>query len=115
MPDLAAYQRHLERFGPERVLETAAHDLPTTDLAQLKALVVSMERTARFTRGRWHQNAMAQERRQCPECGLDLPSTASSRMVRHRHCAKRATRRRYRAERAQIAHEDTGTAAQRNT
>jgi hypothetical protein len=114
MPDLAAYQRHLERFGPERVLETAAHDLATADLAQLKALVESMERPGRFSRGRWHQNAMAQDRRQCPECGLDLPQTASSRMKRHPHCAARARRRRYRAERAQLSHEsddDLGTAA----
>jgi hypothetical protein len=75
MANLAAYQRRRERFGHECLLQTAAHDLPTTDLALLKALMESMERTGRFIRGRWHQNAMSQDRGQCPLCGLDLPGS----------------------------------------
>jgi hypothetical protein len=39
MATLTEYQRHLEKFGVECLLETAAHDLTTQELGQLKALI----------------------------------------------------------------------------
>jgi hypothetical protein len=89
---LAEYQRHLELYGSEYLLETAAGDLDNKELGQLKALIDSTERTSRRHGGRWVHRG--QEVRTCETCGLDLPKDAGSQMKRHRHCAKRAARQR---------------------
>ncbi len=89
---LAEYQRHLELWGSECLLETAAHDLDEKELGQLKALIDSTERISRRHGGKWVHRG--QEVRTCETCGLDLPKDASSRMKRHKHCAKRAARQR---------------------
>jgi hypothetical protein len=94
---LEQYQRHLEKFGPRCLLETAAHELTKKELSQLKALIGSTERTQRFHKGKWVYRG--QEVRQCATCGLDLPRGASSRMRRHAHCRKRAQRARQAARR----------------
>jgi hypothetical protein len=92
---LADYQRHLELYGSECLLETAAGDMDEKDLGQLKALIDSTERTSRLHPGQWVHRG--QEVRPCEECGLDLPKSASSRTLRHRHCAKKASRQRHRS------------------
>jgi hypothetical protein len=94
MSTLEQYQRHLEKFGPERLLETAAKELSENELGQLKAMVDSMQRVSRWHKDQWVYRG--QETRQCAlaECGLDLPKTASKAMKYHPHCRDRAYRRR---------------------
>ena len=92
---LAEYQRHLELYGSECLLETAAGDLDDRDLGQLKALIDSTERISRRHGARWVHRG--QEVRTCETCGLDLPKDAGPQMKRHKHCAKRAARERRKA------------------
>jgi hypothetical protein len=92
---LAEYQRHLEKFGPECVLETAAGDLDARELGELAALIGSMERTGRYHNGEWVHSG--QDVRVCEECGKDLPKTAGPQMRRHPHCRDRLKKRRKRA------------------
>jgi hypothetical protein len=94
--DLAAYQRHVDLYGPECVLETAASDLGRDDVARLAAYIEHRERVSRFHAGQWVHRG--QEVRVCEECRLDLPKGASSRMRRHKHCARRIAKRRERAK-----------------
>ncbi len=92
-PCLAAYLRHLQLYGPECIIETAAGDLAAAELGELKATVDSMERVYQFKSGDWEPIRIIPART-CVECGLDLPRNASSRMKRHPHCKSRASRRR---------------------
>ena len=71
---LAAYQRHLELYGSDCLLETAVEDLPRHELGQLKALIDSRERTDVFKHGSWQPRRQGAARA-CAECGLDLPQT----------------------------------------
>ena len=50
---LAEYQRHLELYGSECLLETARQDLDDRELGQLKALIDSTERISRRHGDRW--------------------------------------------------------------
>src|SRR5262249_12288025 len=85
MATLQQYQTHLEKFGPECLLETAATELGRDDLGQLKALVESYERTYRWQPGRgWVHRG--QEVRQCEHCGLDLPKNAHKLTRYHGYC-----------------------------
>jgi hypothetical protein len=85
---LAEYSRHLERFGPECVLETAADDLSEHELGELAAQIKSLERVSTFKRGHWVERR--QHARSCDECGLDLPGNARANMRRHNHCRQKA-------------------------
>jgi hypothetical protein len=87
----AQYRRHAELYGPELIVETAAHDLGEDDLAELRSYVKHLERTKRWHRGNWHNRRVTG--RPCEECGLDLPQGARSDMRRHAHCRVRASRR----------------------
>jgi len=89
---LAEYQRHVELYGSECVLEPAARDLDDRELGELAAFVGHMERVSVFRHGQWVHHG--QEVRVCEECGKDLPKTASSRMRRHPHCRVKAAERR---------------------
>lgn len=89
---LTDYQRHADHYGPECVLETAAHDLSEHELGELAAHIKSLERVSTFKRGHWVERR--QRFRACEECGRDLPATASSLMRRHSHCKSRAYRAR---------------------
>lgn len=51
--DLETYRTHVEKFGPEMVLETAQSDLPVEQLGELSAFIDSMERTHRWKDGEW--------------------------------------------------------------
>jgi hypothetical protein len=97
MPSLADYQLHVEKFGPELVLETAAHELGEQDMGELAALIASRDRVYRFKAGSWIERRI--KARACADCGLDLPATASPSMRRHPHCKHRA---RSRAKRARM-------------
>lgn len=93
--DLDAYRKHAEAFGPECVIETAAHDLTDADLGELVAFIDSKQRAFRWKGDRW------QERRQpvrtCEFCHRELPPTASPRVRYHRYCRSTAKKRRQRA------------------
>jgi hypothetical protein len=91
-PTLADYRLRAELYGPELVLEAAAHDLDERELAELRSYVKHLERTKRWHKGRW-QDRRATGGRPCEECGLDLPHEARSDMKRHAHCRVRASRR----------------------
>lgn len=99
-PGLADYRLHAELYGPELVLEVAAHDLDERELAELRSYLKHLERTKRWHLGHW-QDRRATGGRPCEECGLDLPSSASSRMRLHAHCRGRLKKRRQR-ERARM-------------
>jgi hypothetical protein len=91
-PTLVEYQRHLELYGPEHLVETAARgDLTVIELGELKASVESIERVYKFKDGGWESRRTIPARA-CAGCGLDLPRNASSRMKRHPHCKSRASR-----------------------
>jgi hypothetical protein len=98
MPSLAEYQLHVEKFGPELVLETAADDLGEQAMGELAALVASRERVYRFKAGHWIERR--RQIRVCRECGLDLPSSAHATARRHKHCRWKAEKR---ARRARVA------------
>jgi hypothetical protein len=93
-PTLADYRRHAELYGPELIIETAAHDLDERDLAELRSYVRHLERTKRWKDGHWRERRHIS--RPCEECGLDLPQGASTRMRRHPSCASRASSRAHR-------------------
>jgi hypothetical protein len=90
---LAAYQRHLELYGPECLVATAAADLAGRELGELRALIDSTQRVNRFRNGTWYAHR-PEAVRSCVECGLDLPLEAGRNMERHPHCKSRAKRRR---------------------
>jgi hypothetical protein len=90
-PTLAQYRRHAELYGPELIVETAAHDLDEHELAELRDYVRHLQRTKRWDRRRWYDRRPTG--RPCDECGLDLPQGARSDMRRHAHCRVRASRR----------------------
>src|SRR5260370_3883162 len=94
---LDEYRRHAELYGPELVVETAAHKLDERELAELRSYVGHLERTKPWHRGRWHDRRHTG--RPCESCGLDLPASASSRMRLHAHC-RGALKKRRRRERA---------------
>lgn len=91
---LAEYQRHLESYGSECVLEAAAGDLTERELGELAALIEHLERVSVYRHGQWVHHG--QEVRTCDECGKDLPKGASRRMRRHRVCRERIKKRRQR-------------------
>ena len=99
MPTLAEYQLHVEKFGPELVLETAAHDLGEQDMGELAPLIASRDRVYRFKAGHWIERRI-NKARACADCGLDPPASASPSMRRHPHCKHRAKSR---AKRARMA------------
>lgn len=92
---LTEYQRHLELYGSECLLETAAGDLTDSELGQLKALIDSTERISRRHGDRWVHRG--QEVRVCEQCGKDLPKSAGPQMKYHLHCRGRLKKRRQRA------------------
>ncbi len=92
---LTEYQQHVEKFGSECILETAASDLDERELGELAAFIEHMERVSVFRHGQWTHHG--QEVRVCEECGKDLPKGPSRRMRRHKHCARRVAKRRERA------------------
>lgn len=98
-PALDDYRRHAELYGPELVVETAPHDVDERELAELRSYVKHLDRTKRWHKGSWHDRRAT--RRPCESCGLDLPSSASSRMRLHAHCRGRLKKRRQR-ERARM-------------
>ena len=90
---LSAYIAHAERFGPECVLETAARELDTPDLAQLKGFVDAKERVYRYHGGSWVPKRV-QGRVVCDWCQLDLPPGVKKSTKYHAHCRKAAFRAR---------------------
>jgi hypothetical protein len=100
-PTLDDYRRHAELFGPELIVDTAAHDLSESDLGELRGYVGHLERTKRFHRGRWEDKRL--KVRVCEDCGRDLPPKASPRMRFHTHCRERLKRRRQREHDQPIA------------
>jgi hypothetical protein len=98
MATLAEYQLHVEKFGPELVLETAANELGEHEMGELAALIGSRDHVYRFKAGHWVERRV--KARACADCGLDLPASASPNMRRHRHCKNRAKSR---AKRARMA------------
>jgi hypothetical protein len=97
--DLTSYINHVNRFGPECVLETAMFDLPKQDVARLRAFIASKERVFEFKRGEWIERR-GRAPRACAHCGLDLPPGASLQTLYHKHCRRTAEKRRERARRA---------------
>jgi hypothetical protein len=91
---LAEYMTHVDGFGSECVLETAAADLPDRELGELAAYVGHKERVSIHRRGVWQHHG--QEVRVCEACGKDLPKNASRRMRYHAHCRERLKKRRSR-------------------
>lgn len=75
--NLDEYVRHVELFGPDCVLETAAGDLNRAELGSIKAFIESKQRTHRFRLGRWEETRSPRPR-QCEGCGLDLPIDAKA-------------------------------------
>jgi hypothetical protein len=100
--------RHVELFGPECAVETAARYLSAHDLAELRAFIAHKERTHRFKHGRWEQRP-ERARRTCEHCGLDLPVDARAGTRFHRHCQKADAQERYRRRKA-VAEEDSAQA-----
>ena len=98
--------RHVEQFGPELVVETAARYLSVHDLAELRAHIASKERTHRFRHGRWEPRP-ERARRACALCGLDLPVAARANTRFHRHCQKTAESRGRRARERAAESKDT--------
>jgi hypothetical protein len=94
-PTLADYRQHAELYGPELVVETAAHDLDEREVGELRCYVKHLQRTKRWKAGRWYERRIP--RRPCEECGLDLPTGARADTQRHVHCRERAAKRRARA------------------
>jgi hypothetical protein len=92
--ELTDYQRHLDLFGSECVVETACGDLSDRELGELVALVKHKQRVGVFRHGQWVGHG--QEIRVCESCGKDLPRGASRRMRRHSHCRERDKRARQR-------------------
>jgi hypothetical protein len=92
---LEEYQRHLEKFGPELLLVTAATELPERELGELKALVGSYQRVYRRHKGSWVERRQGPPR-ECAleECGLDLSPNAPKNARYHKHCRGKAYRRR---------------------
>jgi hypothetical protein len=95
---LAEYQRHVEAYGPECMLEAAAGELAERELGKLAVFIDHLERMSVFRHGHWQHHG--QEVRVCEECGKDLPRTASRRMRRHPHCRVKASERRRKAQAA---------------
>ena len=99
--------RHVEQFGPELVIETAASYLGSRELAELRGFVAHKERTSRRRHGRWEPRP-ERARRTCERCGaFDLPRNARANTRFHRHCQKADAQERYRRKRAQKP-QDTG-------
>ena len=95
---LADYQKHVELYGSECVLEAAGKDLTRKDLCELVAVIAHVERVTVFRGGVWvHRGG---EVRLCLECGKELPATASPLLLRHPHCKERAKKRRQRKRRS---------------
>jgi hypothetical protein len=97
--DIADFIRHVERYGPECVLEVAAENLSDTDVGELRGFIGWKERTQRFKRGQWTERNQ-QQARACESCGLDLPPGGRSNQRYHRHCRSAESRRRSRARQA---------------
>jgi len=115
MATLEQYQKQLEKFGSEGILEAAARDKDVDhfDLSHLKSLVEFQERNFIWTGDRWNpkhgaeastQRDAAELRsmgynpiRKCanPRCDLDIPKHLGPRAIYHSNaCAQRAARRR---------------------
>jgi hypothetical protein len=117
MADLAAYIRHAELYGPERVLETAGADpdVSRTGLGELKGYLDSRLRLERWYHGRWVERR-EKERRPCAFCGLDLPRDANANTRYHGHCRQTAQRRRSAETRKRAeARKTTGSPAKART
>lgn len=99
MRTLEQYQTHLDKFGPESLLQSAASDLTEKQLGQLKALMDSRKRMQVFRRGRW-VDRKDRKPRACKVCGLDLPVDSRTQRVQHDHCRNAAGTRRWRAAKA---------------
>jgi hypothetical protein len=97
--DLADFIRHVERNGPECVLEVAAGTLSDTDVGELRGFIDWKERTQRFKRGQWTERNQ-QQVRACESCGLDLPPGGRANQRYHKHCRSTESRRRSRARQA---------------
>lgn len=92
---LDAYTGHLERHGPEAVLETAQRDLTATDLAKLTGYIEHKQSVEEWKRGAWVPRRIRVRQCACG-CGLDLPANAAStRLYRSEACRARAARQRH--------------------
>jgi hypothetical protein len=97
--DLQSYIRHVDLFGPDCVLETAAADgLANSDLTELRGYIAHRERTQFWFVGRdehqggWWKDRRGRKPRACEHCGLDLPVDARRNMRFHPHCRSAAAR-----------------------
>src|SRR5262249_40906936 len=104
MATFEQYAVHLEKFGPECIVETAAHDLDEKELGELGALIKSKLRTLRLKRisGAVQWIPLRVAARACTVCGRDLPTAYGPRRRRHDQCrgkGKRTTPTRTRIER----------------
>jgi hypothetical protein len=98
---LEAWKRHVERFGPDLVLESAARELRERELGELKAFIESKQRSHYWQAGRAggpdsHWRERREKATTCDHCGLDLPVGSGARRRFHSHCRVAA----YRASRA---------------
>jgi hypothetical protein len=91
--DLTDYMTHVERYGPECVLETVSQK----DVGKLRAFIESKERVFEFKRGQWVERK-GKAPRACALCGLDLPPGSSVQTRYHSHCRSTAASRRRRAK-----------------
>jgi len=120
MATLEQYQKHLEKFGDDCLLETAAQDgnLGMFELSHLKSLVEFQNRNFIWTGDKWNAKRGAQADtgadatelksmgytpiRECarPGCKIDVPASRSSRSEYHSDaCKQQAYRERKNAER----------------
>lgn len=84
---LAEYIRHLELFGPECIIETAARDLSSAELAELQGMVDFQTRNHVWRRGSWIPRRTVV--RSCVGCGCEIPRTRSSRASYHSDSCRR--------------------------
>src|SRR3954465_5886066 len=113
MATLEQYQKHLEKFGDDCLLETAAHDtLEMFELSHLKSLVEFQNRNFIWNGDKWQPKRGAEADssvdatvlrgmgytpiRKCanPDCNLDIPAHRPKARYHSNDCAQRAARRR---------------------
>jgi hypothetical protein len=79
--ELDQYLRHLERYGPECIMDTAARDpeMAREDLGVLKGQLDFWARTHRWKAGRWEPRRTDATIRSCEHCKRDIPRQRGSR------------------------------------
>jgi hypothetical protein len=99
--DLQAFIRHVDQFGPDGAVETAAQEgLPGREVAELQAYVNYREATMAWyiappgkSGGEW-RDRRGRKVRPSELCGLDLPRGARANQRFHSHCRSKAARER---------------------